>query len=238
MNGNEPAQRIWFIIIFFIVAFIINSTPHLSFSTQNVRLQQQVPAYAPPVASQQQQEQAAAAQKSATDAAAEHSRFLARYLNAGFPRTPGNGTLALVVATENGQLDHPVGTALANHFKSGNVEISTSLFKPEFVSDKLFANVFGGSTEILNKLELANSLDALLLARETVQYSKDSSLDNLISANMQLEIQVVPVAGNIQNQSWTFTANGAGFSQAEAKSMAVERLIKQINNDTKMSLGF
>lgn len=237
MTKIEPNKVVAFIVVLAVVAFIINSTQHHNNGAQNVRSQQQSSADAPPVASQQQFEQEAATQKAVANATAKHAQFLARYLNTGFPRTPGSKTLALVVATENGKVDQPVSTALANHFNSGSVKISTSFFKPEFVSDKLFANVFDGSTEILNKLELANSLDALLLARLAVRYSKDSSLNNLISANLQLAVQVVPIAGNIQNQTWTFTANGAGFSQAEAGSMAEERLVKQIINDTKMSLG-
>lgn len=237
MTKIEPNKAVAFIVVLAVIAFIINRTQPHSSGIQNVRSQQQVSAYASPVASQQQLEQTVAAQKMAADAAAEHLQFLARYLNAGLSRTPGSKTLALVVATENGKVDQAVSAALANHFKAGTVKISTSFFKPEFVSDKVFANVFDGSTEILNKLELANSLDALLLARLAVRYSKDSSLDNLISANLQLAVQVVPIGGNIQNQTWTFTASGAGFSQAEAWSMAEERLIKQITNDTKMSLG-
>jgi hypothetical protein len=137
-------------------------------------------------------------------------------LNAGFSKTPGIESFALVVATQDGKPDSAVGTALANHFKSDSVKISTTFFKPEFVSDNLFASVFDGSTEILTKLELANTLDALLLARETIQYTKNSdSLDNVLTANVQLQVQVVPIAGNIQNQSWTFTANGAGFICSE-----------------------
>ncbi len=232
MNKIEPSQATWFIVIFTGIALLINSTLPRSRSAQYVGSQQQMPA----VSAQQQQlemEREAAAQK-----AAEHANFVARYLNTGFSKTPGSKSVALVVATQGGRPDYAVSAALANHFKSGTVTISTSVFKPEFISDHLFATVFNGSTEVLNQLELAKSLDALLLARLTVRYSRDSSLDNLISANLQLAVQVVPVAGNIQSQSWTFTASGAGFSQAEAWSMAEERLIKQITSDTKMSLGF
>jgi hypothetical protein len=190
------------------------------------------------LAHQAQGAQAVAAQAQAIqDAAARHADYLARYLNSGFSRAPGREMLAVVVATGDGKLDSAVSTALANHFKSDTVKISTAFFKPEFVSDKLFDSVFNGSTEILNKLDLANSLDALLLARETVQYSKTASLDNLVTANLQLEIQVMPIVGSLHNQTWNFTASGAGFSQTEAKSNADDRILKQIASDTKMSLN-
>jgi hypothetical protein len=54
---------------------------------------------------------------------------------------------------------------------------------------------------------------------------------------MQLEITAFSIADG-QSQSWTYVANGAGFKQSEARQMAEERLIKQIANDPKMSLGF
>jgi hypothetical protein len=77
--------------------------------------------------------------------------------------------------------------------------------------DSLFNNVFNGSSDLFNKLELAKSLDAVLLARQNVQYETNNDLDNVITANMTLEISALPVAGQIQSQSWTFTANGTGF---------------------------
>jgi hypothetical protein len=239
MKNNNGGKFIILVVSFAIVSLLLNNIKFLkpshplliSLPVAPISQQQQQQ-------EQEQQKQEAAAEKAAADAAAEHAKFLARYLNSGFSRTPGSEMLAVVVATGDGKIDHTASTALADYFKADNVKISTSFFKPEFVSDKLFANVFDGSTDVLNKLELANSLDALVLARETVDYSKTPSLDNLITANLQLEVQVVPIAGNIQSQTQKFTATGAGFSQTEAESMAEERLFKNYINNTNMSLGF
>ena len=234
MSKIETGRAVMFVVILSIIALCINST-------QSHGARQQRTAVVSAEEQQQQQlemQKAAAAKQAAEDAAAKHAAFLARYLNAGFSKTPGSRTLALVVATDDGKIDRTISAALAGHFKNGTVQISTSFFKPEFVSDNLFASIFSGSTEIINQLELAKSLDALLLARLTVQYSTSPELDNVMTAHARLEVQVVPVAAGIQNQTWSFTANGPGFSQGEALSSAEERLTKQITNDTKMSLGF
>ena len=199
MTNIEPKRAAAFVVVCSVIAFLINSTQHRSYSAQNVVLQQQ----------QLETERKAAAQEAAT----QHANYLARYLNPCFPRTTGSETLAIVVATDDGKIDHTVSPALANHCQTNNIKIASSVFKPEFVSDGLFATVFDGSTEILNKLELAKSFDALLLASQTVQYSKYPSLNNVISAHMQLEVQVVPIAGSIRNQTWTFTVNGSGFTE-------------------------
>jgi hypothetical protein len=178
-----------------------------------------------------------AARKAAQEAAVEHARYLARYLDTPFTRKPGRRAAAIVVASEDGKFNSAVAAALRNHLSTESNEFVSSFFKPEFVSDSLFAKVFGGSKDVLKKLEVAASLDSLVLARQTVQYSTNASLQNVITANMQLEVRIVPVIGTIQSDTWTFTANGAGFNQAAARSMAEERLLKELASDTKMSMN-
>ena len=229
-----------FICVLAVIAIFIYSGQSRKERIAAVELVQQENNVAAARAAEKAAQDAATARAQAVqDAAAERASFLARYVNGGFSKVPGTKTMALVVATQDGKPDSAMGTALASRFKSAAINVSTSFFKPEFVSDNLFGTIFDGSTEVLNRLELAHSLDALLLARETVKFSRNpAALDNVLTANVQLQIQVVPVAGNVQSQSWAFTANGAGFSQGEALQMAKERLIKQIASDTTMSLGF
>jgi hypothetical protein len=228
MSKIDPQRATVFIIVFAIIALCLYSAKHRNWKdTQSTASQEQI---------QEAQQRAAEARMAAEDAAAKHAAYLARYLNAGFSRKPGVQTVAIVVASENGRLNPSVSTALASHFQNGTVETISSFFTPEFVSDGLFNDVFNGSTSVFNNLELARSLNAVLLARQTVQISKDASMENLVSANMQLEVTLVSVATRGQSQSWTFTANGAGFNTQAARQAAEERLIKQIAKDTRMSL--
>jgi hypothetical protein len=76
-----------------------------------------------------------------------------------------------------------------------------------------------------------------LLGRQGVQYSTNTELDNVITANMRLEVVTLPVAGQLQSQEWTFVANGTGFRLAEARMQAEERIIKQMVDKADMTLG-
>ena len=188
-------------------------------------------AVAPPVAQEQHVSQAE------QEAAAEHTRYLARYLNSGSSRKPGMKMVAIAVVSENGAFNFAMNAAIANHLKTDSASMLTSFFRPAFVTDGLFANALAGSNGIFDKLDLSRSLDMLLLGREEVQYSTDPSLENVMTANVQLQVTAFSIADG-QSQSWTFVANGSGFKQSEARLMAEERLIKQIAKDTKMSLSF
>jgi len=145
--------------------------------------------------------------------------------------------VAVAVVSDNGAFDFALNSAVASHLKTASSSMLTSFFRPAFVSDGLFASAFAGSNGVFDKLDLSKSLDVLLLGREQVQYSSDPSLENVITANIQLEITAFSIADG-QSQSWTFVANGSGFKQTEARQMAEDRLIKQIANDNKMSLSF
>jgi hypothetical protein len=175
-------------------------------------------------------------QKSLQDAAAAHEKFLTKYVDTNITKRVGNQMVAVAVASENRSMNHAIGTALVKHFKAERVQLTDSFFKPELVTEGLFASVFNGSTDLFNKLELTKSLDALLLARQDVQYEPNTDL-NIVTATMQLEIVTMPVAGQIESRSWTLNANGAGIRRADARMQAEERIIKQIEADTKMSLG-
>ena len=145
--------------------------------------------------------------------------------------------VALAVASEDGKLERTVSRALAQHFKSDGTEIVGSFFNPEFVSDGLLSKLFSDEPSLIKKLELEESLTALLLARESVEYSTDPSLENIVSANMSLEVLALPTNPNQDSQTWTLRAAGAGFNQKAARAMAEERILKQVATDTKMSFN-
>lgn len=75
-----------------------------------------------------------------------------------------------------------------------------------------------------------------MLAQQNVQYAQNTALDNVITATMQLKVAVMPVSGQSDAKTWTFTAYGPGFTKEVARQAAEERLIKQITTDTNMTL--
>jgi hypothetical protein len=104
------------------------------------------------------------------------------------------------------------------------------------VSDGLFSRACNDSHQISKALELGKFLDALLLARQQVRFiTQDASLQNVITANVQLEVTISAVGVPDQVQTWTLAATGAGFTQNAARLLAEERLVKQIANDPKLS---
>lgn len=201
-----------------------------------IALQQQQTAANEAAAQAKAQAAAQAQQAAAQRDAAERAAYQSRYLNPGFSRKAGLKNVAIAAANGD-EPNHSVAAALSNRLKDENLVLFTSFFKPAFYADGLFSNVFAGASDSISALQLTNTLDALLLAQEQLGYSTSGAdLDHVITARARLEVVFLPLDLMRREQSWTFTASGAGFSQGEARKNAEERLFKQITGDTNMSL--
>jgi hypothetical protein len=170
----------------------------------------------------------AEAVRAAQEAAAKHATYLARYLRPDITRTTGRKEMAILIVTENGRVNHPISDVFAGMFNKEPIELIPSFFTPEFVSDGLFYEAFNDMQAVSRRLELTKTLDVLLLARQSVGYSTNTELQNVITANMRLEATTAKLATGDQNRVWTYAANGAGFTPQAARAMAEERIIKQI----------
>lgn len=178
-----------------------------------------------------------ARKKAAEEAAATQARFLARYLNLGFTRKPGVATIGVAIESEAGTMNPAIANALTQRLKTAEVQLLNSFFKPEFVADRFVANIFSGDTGIFGRLELTNSLNGVLVGRQTVTYSTNAALENTITANLRLEVMALPVGLTRESQSWNFAANGIGFRPPEARQLAEDRIIEQIAKGTNMVLA-
>ncbi|MGA9450689.1 MAG: hypothetical protein WBW41_05005 [Verrucomicrobiia bacterium] len=178
-----------------------------------------------------------AALKAEQEAASEHANFIAQYENTNFSRTPNVELIAVACAAEDRTMNQAVSTALVSRFKGQNVELTSSFFKPTLVTEGLFDDVIKGSGETFTKLDLAKYLDGLLLARQDVRYSTNADLNNVVTADMHLQVVTLPVSGQIESKAWTLAAKGTGFNPADARMQAEERIVKQIADDATMSLS-
>jgi len=215
MKKIEPWQAILFLGSLLIVAVLVNS------GRDYRRIEPVNRASTPP-------------RRTREEIAAEHSNYSARYMSTGVKLKPGMRAVAIAVVSEDSKFNPIVANALSSHLRTKDISMLSSIFTPEFISDGLFAKTFRGSLAVLRTLELTNSLHAVFLGQQTVQFSTNTALGNVISAHMHLELISLSLARNGEIQQYEFSANGAGFKPAEARAQAEERLLNQIAADTNL----
>ena len=165
---------------------------------------------------------------------AEHAAYTAKYVNSAPARKPDIKLIAMAVLSPDGQLTPALNGVLTDRFQTDSAKTLCAFFRPAFVADGLFANALTNPTGVFEQLGLAKSVNAVLLGRQTVEYSTDPSMENVMTANMQFELTAVSLADGL-SRSWNFVANGSGFKQNEARAMAEERLIKIMSKDNTLS---
>jgi hypothetical protein len=175
--------------------------------------------------------------KAAEKAAAERAALLARYMNSSLGRRFGGVTIGIAIESEKGTMNPNIANALAQRLKTSDIHFLNSFFKPEFVADNYVTRIFSGDTTVFDRLELTNSLNAVLVGRQSVSYSTNRALENTVTANLRLEVMALPVGLSRDNQSWNFAANGIGFRPEEARQAAEDRIVEQIAKHTNMVLA-
>jgi hypothetical protein len=169
-------------------------------------------------------------------AAEKRAELAARYLNSAFVRRTGAKVIAVAVSSEAKKINHAVATALIQRFKTNGVDATPSVLKPAFVSDGLVNEALTDSGDSFAKLEPPKTADAFLLAQQDVQYTTNLALEGVITANMRLDVGFLPFDSGVEQQRWTFTANGAGFQPTQARINAEQRLLDQIAGSTNLVL--
>lgn len=162
-------------------------------------------------------------------AEAQRREYLARYRRSESLRGAGPGrSAALFILSDKSQKNEAVGTALAGSLRQPEFSVSSDFFKPAFGSDGLAEQLLTGSRDIGVKLELANSLDVLLLGRISTSYTTNDALQNLITAESKLELVALSAASLEKLHAAEWTVKGASFKSEEARVTAEERLQKSL----------
>ena len=156
---------------------------------------------------------------------ADLKSYKARYLG----NQPVRRDIAVLIVDENGKPNQLLGNALVASLNEKGFKSTGTLFSSAFTTDGLFAEVFGGGTAPIDKLELSAMADTLLLGQQGVDYAVNPALDNLVTANMTLKIVTVPLNNGAQEFARELKTVGAELEKRDAaRSAAEERLIQKL----------
>ncbi len=135
----------------------------------------------------------------------------------------------LILEEEEDSLSQMEGVLAALLAKRG-VEPVQSLFKPAFVREGHFRELFTGDWTYAKQLQLAARVDYILLGLERVAYSSNPQFDGLLTANLGLELKCLDVISQRVCGTKTINVQGAGFTKTAALEIAVENIKPQLDS--------
>ena len=136
--------------------------------------------------------------------------------------------IAVLVVDDGG---HPNSTStqlIRSFFQDRGFESTASLFTESFVSDNLFKEVFSGSSGQVRKLELTKYASHILLGKQSTTFSNNPDLQDLVTANVSLELHFVSSESGLIEDSFLSTKTGAGFNKANAEQDALKKVLAEL----------
>lgn len=160
--------------------------------------------------------------------AKEFMAYLNRYVNLSVVNKEDTKEIAIMIIEEGLKERLDIAQSISSYLKSQGLNPLLSLFRSPFISEGLFDEIFSGDTRKVKDLQIINHADYILLGRKLTNFRTAPELENLISAELNLELKIISADTGVIVRSQRFTAIGAGFSNSTAEEKALETIGSKI----------
>jgi hypothetical protein len=153
------------------------------------------------------------------------------YINSSITNSLDNTSVAVTVVDENGNVFSPISASIANIYTQTGNNGNTGLLRSSFIHKSGFQELFEGNSEIIEKLKLSSHTDYLALGNIRYSVSKGNLVDGTIICTASLTMSIISVNLKSIAKSFTFSENGNGVTETQAREAATEKLINKYYNE-------
>jgi hypothetical protein len=139
-------------------------------------------------------------------------------------------SVGIIVQDEALQPNSNLSVSVVQSLATNHVSASASLLQSSFITDGLLTNAMINPQAVIPSLHLQTNIHVLFLGKQSVAYTTNSALDDLVTATMQCQFIGVVLPSLELLSSETLQTVGAGFSIVESRAAAEERLAKQLTD--------
>jgi hypothetical protein len=156
--------------------------------------------------------------------------YLNKYLNLSIQNQPDFKEAAILIIDEDHKERNDLNRIIIAYLESKNAKSLLGLFKTPFIQDGIFEKVFSGDSTKLKDLQVIKHADCVILGKISSNYKTNPELQNVISAEIGLEIKVISCKNSVIIDSAYISEKGAGFSNADAENKAIEVMKEKIGD--------
>jgi hypothetical protein len=153
----------------------------------------------------------------------EAAAFRNRYVDPAITRVAGARQWAILI-TDGDNNSVSSLTSAATEVMSGRGVRLVSLFRSSLLRDRLNQNLYDGDPALIQKLGLSTACDAMALGVLKVDVAASSDVQGMMTARSSLRFRVVSSTNGSVADEFEVTSIGAGFSEAAARTQAIDRL--------------
>lgn len=132
--------------------------------------------------------------------------------------------IGVMILDQENVIDWTLSRSLAEFFNTSEMTTATP-WTEQFVKSGEFQQAFNGNLIDQSALQFCRYA---VLGKKAISFTTNSALENVITANVTLTLNVASVATGIIEHSVSLSQTGAGFSQQQAEQSAIERIFTEI----------
>lgn len=153
------------------------------------------------------------------------------YINTSIKNSSEDTSYAITIVDEYGNISLSISSSISNIYKqSGNIG-HIGLLKSSFVHKNEFQELFEGNSIIIEKLKLDDYIDYLVLGKIEYSMKQGKLVEGTLICTASISISIISANQKSITQSFSFSVNGNGVSESQAKEIAIQKLINKYNNE-------
>lgn len=153
------------------------------------------------------------------------------YINTSITNSSGKTNIAVTIVDESGNLSSSLSSSIANIYNQTGNSGNTGLIRSSFIHKSGFQELFEGNSEIIEKLKLSNYADYVALGK--IQYSirKGALVEGTFVCTASITMSIISTNQKSIAKNFSFSENGNGTTETQAKEAAIEKLINKYFNE-------
>jgi len=156
------------------------------------------------------------------EAARAERAFRDRYVNGSALGQLDGGHVTVAVS------DDSLERSIAQALRERGVAVSTNLLSDQVFDGSVLPRLAAGDRALLDRLALGNGRATLLLGEIDYEPSAPTGFGNTVNLRGHLSVHIVPLSGGVPISLPTLSEVGAGFSEEQARSVLVGRLVEAL----------
>lgn len=149
------------------------------------------------------------------------------YINSSIENSNDKTNIAVTVVDENGNISSSISSSIANIYNQIGIIGNTGLIRSAFLHKPGFQELFEGNSEIIEKLNLQIHTDYVAIGKIIYTIRKGTLVDAAHVCIATLTMNIISVNQKGLAKSFTYSANGNGATEDQAKEYAIEKLLNK-----------
>lgn len=159
------------------------------------------------------------------------SEDFSSYINSSITNSSGKTNIAVTIVDENENISSSISTSIADIYNQKGNSGNTGLLRSSFIHKSGFQELFEGNSEIIEKLKLSNHADYVALGKIQYSTSKGTLVEGTFVCTASITMSIISANQKSIAKSFSFSENGNGVTETQAKEAATEKLINKYFNE-------